>query len=53
MICIELTPYIGEVHLVDDSKPGEVTKLVTGDVVHIEYGSRNTFICPAGICKGN
>jgi len=41
----------GELHVEDASKPGEVIKLVAGDVIHVEYGSRNTFTCPAGICK--
>ena len=53
MICIELTPYIGQLHVTDASKPGEVTKLVAGDVLHIEPGSHLTLTSPAGICKGN
>ena len=37
---------IGEVHFKDGSKPDEVTKLVTGDVVHIDEGSHNTLTAP-------
>jgi uncharacterized cupin superfamily protein len=36
----------GEVHFTDDSKPDEVTKLVTGDVLHIDHGTHNTFTTP-------
>ena len=38
--------YIGEVHVTDESKPGEVTKLFAGDVIHVEYGSRNILSSP-------
>ena len=38
--------YVGEVHFTDDSKPDEVTKLVTGDVIHIDEGTHNTFTTP-------
>ena len=51
IICIELTPYIGQVQVEDASKPGEVTKLVAGDVLHIEQGSRNTFTSLGGISR--
>ena len=37
---------IGEVHVKDESKPEEVSKLVTGDVIHIESGSHNNFSTP-------
>ena len=30
--------YIGEIHFEDKSKPGEITKLVAGDVLHIDQG---------------
>ena len=53
IICIWLTPYIGQIQVEDASKPGEITKLVAGDVLHIEQGSRNTFTSLGGICKGN
>ena len=38
---------IGEIHFTDDSKPDEVTKLVTGDVIHIEPDSHITFSSPS------
>ena len=37
---------IGEVHVKDDSKPDEATKLVAGDVLHIDHGSHNTATTP-------
>jgi len=36
----------GEVHFTDDSKPGEVTKVIAGDVIHIEQDSHITFSSP-------
>ena len=53
LIFIELTPYIGQLQVEDASKPGEVTKLVAGDVLHIEQGSRNTITSLGGTCRGN
>ena len=38
--------YIGELHVTDESKPGEITKLFAGDVIHVDYGSRNIFSSP-------
>jgi uncharacterized cupin superfamily protein len=38
--------YIGELHVEDESKPGEVSKLVAGDVLHINEGSYNTWSSP-------
>jgi len=45
----------GELHVVDQSKPGEVSKLVAGDVLHIAEGSYNTWSSPSkvrvfGVC---
>jgi len=36
----------GELHVTDKSKPGEVTKLVAGDVIHTDKGSHLTFSSP-------
>ena len=38
--------YIGEGQVDDESKPGEVTKLVAGDVIHVDHGSRVTLSSP-------
>ena len=43
----ELTDCIGEVHFTDDSKPDEVTKLVAGDVLHVDQGTHNTLTTPS------
>ena len=40
------TQNIGEVHLNEKSKP-EVTKLVAGDVLHIDEGSYITWSSPS------
>ena len=40
--------YIGELHIKDDSKPDEVTKLVAGDIIHIDYGTHNTLTTLTG-----
>jgi len=36
----------GELHIKDKSKPDEVTKLVAGDVIHIDEGSHCIFTSP-------
>jgi hypothetical protein len=47
VICLNSSDYyIGEVHVTDESKPGEITKLVAGDVIHVDHDSRNTFGSP-------
>lgn len=33
--------YIGEIDVVDNTKPGETTKIRTGDVIHFEEGTAN------------
>ena len=33
-------------HVRDESKPDEVTKLFAGDVIHVDHDSRNTFLSP-------
>ena len=38
--------YIGELHIKDEFKPDEVTKLVASDVVHIDHGSHSIFTSP-------
>ena len=38
--------YIGELHIKDESKPDEVTKVVAGDVIHIDQGSNSIFSSP-------
>jgi hypothetical protein len=43
---IELTQYIGEFHLDEKSKP-EITKLVAGDVIHIDEDSYITWTSPS------
>ena len=35
--------HIGDGQVEDESKPGEVTKLFAGDVIHVDHGSRVTF----------
>ena len=30
----------------DKSKPGEVTKLVAGDILHVDHESYSTFVSP-------
>ena len=47
VVCWTDRDCIGEVHFSDDSKPDEVTKLVTGDVIHIEHGTHNTLTTPS------
>ena len=37
--------YLGELHIKDESTT-EVTKLVAGDVIHIDQGSHNVFTSP-------
>ena len=50
---IELTQYIlGEFHLEDKSKPGQIFKLVAGDVLHMDEGSDIIWASPTG-GKGN
>jgi len=36
----------GELHIKDESKPDEVTKLVAGDVLHIDHGTHLVFSSP-------
>jgi len=36
----------GELYVDDESKPGEITKLVAGDVIHIDEGTHLTFSTP-------
>ena len=36
----------GEVHFEDESKPGEVTKVVAGDVIHLDHETRVIFSTP-------
>ena len=38
--------YIGELHAVDKSTPDKVTKLVTGDVIHVDHDSYITYTSP-------
>ena len=45
-ICWTLPDYIGELHINDESMPDKVTKLVAGDVIHIDHDSRITFSSP-------
>jgi len=40
----------GELHVVDNSKPDEVAKLVAGDVIHYEAGTTNLSSSPSK-CK--
>ena len=45
--------YIGELHAKDKSKP-EVTKLVAGDVIHVDRGSHLVLSTPnKAKCKNN
>lgn len=46
MVYIELTQYIGEFHLDEKNKP-EVTKLVAGDVLHIDEDSYIKWTSPS------
>jgi len=36
----------GELHIRDKDKPDEVTKLIAGDVIHIDQGSHHIFSTP-------
>ena len=38
--------YIGEIHVVDNTKPGETTKLNAGDVIHFAEGTQNISTTP-------
>ena len=38
--------YIGELHVKDESKPDEVTKIVAGDVIHVDHGSHVIYSSP-------
>ena len=38
--------YIGVLHIKEKSKPDEVTKLVAGDVIHIDRGSHLVLSTP-------
>ena len=38
--------YVGELHINDESTPDKVTKLVAGDVIHIDQESRLTLSSP-------
>ena len=42
----------GEIHVEDNTEPGNITKLVAGDVIHFEEGTRNISTTPGkGKCK--
>ena len=44
--------YIGEFNVEDKSKPGQISKLVTGDVLNIDEASYVTWTSPnKGKCK--
>ena len=43
--------HVGEIHVVDNLKPGEVTKLSAGDVIHFEEGTANVSTTPVGKAK--
>ena len=38
--------YLGELHHKDESMPDKVSKLVAGDVIHIDHGSYITVTSP-------
>lgn len=39
-------PYIGEFNVEEQSKPGQITHLVVGDVIHIDEDSFVTWTSP-------